>query len=103
MAGKKQQPSPPGKRWHAVMIVPGKGACAASRAQRGKRYLSRTEAPKLPLTDCTRGRECPCTYQHYSDRRGGARRADEAAGFALSHPKQENRQRRGRRDRDFGV
>jgi hypothetical protein len=94
---------PGSERWHAVGIVPGKGACAAARALRGKRYLSRTEAPKLPLADCTRGRECPCTYQHFADRRGGARRADENVGFQWGTPKRENRQRRGRRDRDFGI
>ncbi len=93
----------PGKEpWHAVGIVAGKGACEAALALRGKRYLSRTEAPSLPLSECTRGDGCRCTYRHYVDRRGGPRRADELTGLKRAPPKEEHRERRGRRDPDFG-
>jgi hypothetical protein len=66
-------PRKPPNRFHAVTLVGGPKSCAAVRALRDQRFLSR-EAPTLPLKgcDCTR---CECHYEHYEDRRKGGRRA----------------------------
>jgi len=61
--------------WHAVSIVPGPRACEAAREMRGRRYLSR-EAPTLPLKKCD-AHSCICRYEHFTDRRKGARRTVE--------------------------
>jgi len=85
-----------------VAIIAGKDACAAALALRGRRYLSRTDAPALPLAECTANASCHCTYRHYADRRAGPRRAEEQTGLKRTPPKQEHRERRGRRDPDYG-
>jgi hypothetical protein len=90
-----------GLAWHAVSIVPRQQACAAALALRGKRFLSRTEAPPLPLPDCTLPADCSCVYKHHADRRGGPRRAIERTGVDRKPPKAEVRARRGRRESDF--
>ena len=59
--------------FHAVTIQPGRLCCHEARALQGQRFLSR-EAPTLPLRNCT-CENCACLYQHYGDRRAGARRA----------------------------
>ena len=59
--------------FHAVTIQPGRLCCHEARALQGQRFLSR-EAPTLPLRNCT-CENCACLYQHYDDRRAGARRA----------------------------
>ena len=59
--------------FHAVTIQPGRLCCQEARALQGQRFLSR-EAPTLPLRNCT-CENCTCLYQHYGDRRAGARRA----------------------------
>jgi len=94
-------PRPRREPWHAVGIVAGKECCEAVRGLRGRRYLSRTEAPQLPLPDCTQAASCRCTYRHYTDRRAGPRRGEEQSGLRKAAPSVEHRARRGRRDPDF--
>ena len=60
-------------KFHAVTIACGPRPCPEARALQGQRFLSR-EAPTLPLRNCT-CENCTCLYQHYGDRRAGARRA----------------------------
>jgi len=61
---------------HAVAIRCGNSSCQAAQDNQGKRYLS-AEAPLLPLDQCDRPDQCECRYQHYEDRRDGARRRSE--------------------------
>ncbi len=86
--------------WHAVTIAPGTRACAAAQQLTGRRFLSR-EAPPLPLKECDRA-ECTCRYEHYDDRRKGARRANELGVAIDGYEEVENRspQKRGRRKTD---
>src|SRR5580704_6485477 len=84
-------------RWHAVSIVTTQASCHTARALRGIRFLS-NEAPHLPLSECSAGVSCPCSYKHYEDRRGPPRRAEELTGFRRPNPAaQERRQQRDRR------
>jgi hypothetical protein len=99
MAGSTSRPG--SEPWHAVAIVAGKDACDLARALRGKRYLSRTEAPALPLAACPGRDACHCTYRHYTDRRGGPRRHEERSGLKRQPPKTDSREKRGRRDPDY--
>ncbi len=86
----------PDRRWHAVSVKPGPGACDAAAAGKTSRWLSR-EAPMLPLPGCTRPDRCSCTYRHHDDRRAGGRRAAEMDAF--SRPPQITTERRKRRTR----
>src|SRR5277367_1965402 len=88
-------------RWHAVSIVTTPASCHTARALRGIRFLS-PEAPHLPLSQCSAGVSCPCSYKHYEDRRGPPRRAEELTGLRRPNPgAQERRQQRGRRSTDL--
>ena len=62
---------------HAVVVVPGRHACAEAYALRDRRFLSR-EAPVLPLAGCG-SLQCECRYEHHDDRRKGLRRARDLA------------------------
>jgi hypothetical protein len=85
------------RRWHAVSVKPGPGACSVADTGRDRRWLSR-EAPALPLPGCTKPEKCRCTYLHHQDRRSGeARRADEVDAFA--RPAKVVEERRTRRTR----
>jgi len=84
------------RRWHAVAVKAGTGACPAVVAGRNHRWLSR-EAPRLPLPGCTRPEGCNCTYEHHADRRAGGRRADEIDAFR--RPATVLIERRTRKDR----
>jgi len=87
-------------RWNAVSIICATGSCDASRALRGRRFLS-TEAPRLPLAECSAPAACLCVYKKYPDRRGGARREEDKTG--LRRPvagESERRSKRGRRSTD---
>lgn len=53
--------------FHAVSIEPGDNACRAAQELKGKRILS-SEAPSLPLPDCTLV-DCQCHFRHHQDRR----------------------------------
>ena len=84
--------------WHAVSIVTKSASCEAARSLRTTRYLSAT-APRLPLDGCPVKDSCPCAYKHHADRRGPARRKDEATGLRrTSKVVQERRVERSRRN-----
>jgi hypothetical protein len=85
--------------WHAVSIVPRGAACEAAVALRERRFLS-TEAPRLPLADCSRAASCECVYHHYTDRRAGPRRSSDDTGFHSTRSNDERRAGRGRRGDD---
>lgn len=75
-------------------------ACPAARALDGERFLG-TEAPKLPLPDCT-ANVCTCTFHHHQDRRKGPRRAEETGVFAPQFDgKDERHASPGRRSSDI--
>jgi hypothetical protein len=94
----KEEPKRGSRRpWHAVMIVTSGSACQAAIECKGKRFLS-SEAPRLPLPDCTADR-CGCRYRHYEDRRNAPRRAEER-GAAPSRVSTNRRASRGRRSLD---
>jgi hypothetical protein len=80
--------------WHAVSIDSKPLSCAAAHALLENRYLPK-EAPALPLSDCTKGARCPCTYRHHKDRRVTPRRYD-----AFSASTTEKREGPGRRKDD---
>jgi hypothetical protein len=86
--------------FHAVVVKPGRHACGAARALKGRRFLSK-EAPILPLRNCDSD-ECECHYEHYEDRRAGPRRARELGVAIDGHDGEEkrSRQKRGRRNSD---
>jgi hypothetical protein len=88
------------KAWHAVSVVPKGAGCQAAHALRGTRFLS-SEAPRLPLSQCTNPKSCICSYKHYEDRRGAPRRKEEAAGLRKSVKQgEERRSVRDRRNTD---
>ncbi len=87
------------RRWHAVSVKPGQGACNAAISGKNRRWLSR-EAPLLPLPGCTRPDTCTCTYNHHDDRRAGSRRAQDLDVFSRA-PRIGN-ERRSRKSRRTG-
>lgn len=101
----RARPVPPVRKqvgaWHAVSIVPGPRACEAAREMRGKRFLSR-EAPPLPLKKCDT-HSCTCRYEHFPDRRKGARRTSEMSITIEGKLPTDRRAKykRGRRKTDF--
>jgi hypothetical protein len=105
MIWKKPQPAAPVApkpkvKWHAVSVSSEAGSCFPARLLKGQRFLS-TEAPPLPLAECTQPASCSCTYKKFDDRRGGLRRSDEVSGLRRPAPGQELRAKRGRRKRDL--
>jgi len=75
-------------------------SCAAAALCRNQRFLA-GQAPLLPLPKCAHPDTCPCTYQHFDDRRRGPRRAVESgAGLDSSKPSANRRISRGRRTDD---
>ena len=90
----------PTSRWSAVSIVPGSPGCEAARAAKGRRCLS-SEAPRIPLPECTSPGSCQCVYRKYADRRAGPRRAEDDSGMRrVSTSGSERRVGRGRRSTD---
>jgi hypothetical protein len=69
--------------WHAVAIKPKGQCCDAVQAHRTARYLS-SDAPRLPLAECTSSDTCTCVYKHHADRRAHPRRQDEKDGLRRS-------------------
>jgi len=94
--GVTPKPATADRRWHAVSVKPGAGACPAAVSGKSRRWLSR-EAPILPLAGCSRPDSCRCTYHHHDDRRAGGRRADEVDAFRP--PVRVNEERRAGKDR----
>ena len=90
----------PASAWHAVCIAPGERACDAARLLAGRRFLSR-DAPSLPLKNCDNA-ACTCRYEHYDDRRKGARRAGEIGVTIDGYVAEERREpiKRDRRKKD---
>ena len=86
-------------KYHCVEVVAGDHACAAAKALKHVQLLS-ADAPKLPLADCESPVDCHCTYEHFSDRRQGARRSDEHVVHAIAYTVDERRIGRGRRVTD---
>lgn len=94
---KQGTPALSDRRWHAVSVKPGPGACNVADNGRDRRWLSR-EAPMLPLPGCSRPESCRCTYQHHEDRRSGeGRRAEEKDAFARPVKVVNERRQRGTR------
>jgi hypothetical protein len=105
MIWKKSQPAAPvapkpKAKWHAVSVSSEAGSCFPARLLKGQRFLS-TEAPLLPLADCTQPASCSCTYKKFDDRRAGLRRSHEISGIRRPSPEHEQRTTRGRRKRDL--
>lgn len=90
----------PASTWHAVCLAPGERACDAVRLLGGRRFLSR-DAPSLPLKNCDNA-ACTCRYEHFDDRRKGARRAGEIGVTIEGYVAEERRApvKRGRRKKD---
>ncbi len=89
----------PVNAYHAVTVAPGHRNCAAVRALRDRRFLSR-EAPALPLERCDVA-ECTCRYEHYDDRRKGHRRAHDL-GVSIDGYEGDERRTRPKRGRRKG-
>lgn len=88
------------KRWHAVAIRPRGSGCDAVQSCRSNRFLS-SEAPRLPLEQCSASDTCTCVYKHHADRRAQPRRQDERDGLRRSAKvAQERRLARDRRSTD---
>ena len=95
--GKGTKTAATDRRWHAVSVKPGPGACSVADTGRDRRWLSR-EAPVLPLPGCTEPQKCRCTYRHHEDRRAGeGRRAEEKDAFARPAKIANERRQRGTR------
>ena len=75
--------------WHAVSVVPCKGACIVARQSTGMRFLSK-EAPPLPFAGCT-APACTCRY------RRSLRRASDVMASAAHWGGRERREAPGRR------
>ena len=89
-------PRAPPSQWHAVCIKPKGSSCEAVQAYRAARYLS-SEAPRLPVPECTVSDTCSCVYKHHADRRSQSRRQEERDG--LRRNTQAEPERRLSRDR----
>jgi hypothetical protein len=89
----------PRLRYHCVSVMSGGYGCPAAEALRGVRLLS-TDAPLLPLPDCSQPERCRCTYKHFEDRRAGPRRARERGEVADKWSASERRRSVGRRSTD---
>jgi hypothetical protein len=86
--------------WHAVCIKTKGIACEAVQAYRATRFLS-SDAPRLPLPECTAPDTCCCMYRHHADRRAQPRRQEERDGLRRSNKAdQERRLSRDRRNTD---
>jgi hypothetical protein len=87
--------------YHAVSIRVGRSACLAAKTLEGRRYLA-TEAPQLPLAECSMSASCECRFIHHDDRRSGRDRrspfAPGGVGTGTARLKQERRHGSDRRD-----
>jgi hypothetical protein len=86
------------KSYHSVSVLTGAPCCKAAAGVRGRKFLS-SEAPALPLTDCTMPGQCKCRFQKHSDRRSGDddRRLLGSSQRSVWYGGEEKRQARGRR------
>ena len=89
------------KKFPAVTIVPGADRCKAVGALEGARILA-SNAPALPMPNCTMPAACRCRFKKHLDRRddeqGRRFQYDQESGawYAAS----QRRKTRGRRDKD---
>ncbi|MEQ8857666.1 MAG: hypothetical protein RIC56_03385 [Pseudomonadales bacterium] len=84
--------------FHGIAIRPGENACDAALALSQERFLSE-EAPRLPLTGCSKALTCSCVYRHFSDRRTDVRREADL-GLPPRYIPEDQRYGRGRRVTD---
>lgn len=85
--------------WHAVGVVAAAGACQAVRGLADKRFLP-TDAPRIPLYDCSSPLTCGCVYRHFPDRRGNARRVMDRGAYRIHRGEERRQATRGRRAED---
>lgn len=81
--------------YHAVSVISPTRSCDAARTLEGRRFLS-SEAPRLPLGNCTAA-TCTCKYAHHEDRRRGPRRSSDATGLSRGYWNAMERRRPGGR------
>lgn len=95
------RPEPPANTaslaFYAASVVPDEAACAAALATAGQRYLA-SEAPRIPLPDCTKPLQCQCRLARFNDRRRTDRR--DALSFSRWYSGIERRRGPGRRSSD---
>jgi hypothetical protein len=70
--------------FRAVSIHAYGGRCLASQSVSGQRFLT-SEAPTLPLEECT-AEKCNCRYVHHADRRRGTRDRRTLSGLLEESP-----------------
>ena len=70
--------------FRAVSIHAYGGRCLASQSVSGQRFLT-SEAPTLPLAECT-AEKCNCRYVHHADRRRGTRDRRTLSGLLEESP-----------------
>lgn len=103
MSGKASginRPKSSASHWHAVAIKPKGQCCEAVQAHRTGRFLS-SDAPRLPLPECSSADTCTCVYKHHADRRAQPRRQEERDGLRRSGKvEQERRLTHDRRKTD---
>jgi hypothetical protein len=76
--------------YRAVSLAPNLMCCKAATHAMGKRVLL-SEAPRLPLKDCTMPKNCTCKFRKNADRRDCDRRLFGAAGTTRWFAGTENR------------
>ena len=86
--------------YQAVSVRPGLDNCQAVRDLREQRFLA-SEAPMLPLDDCTTNGNCTCKYKRWDDRRQEDRRMiDNGIGSEYFHGEDKREVSGGRRKTD---
>ena len=85
--------------FHGIEIVPGPQPCEAVKELANRRMLSE-EAPRLPLTSCSRADLCTCKYKHFVDRRTDSRRESDIGLPSRTYLQEEKRAGTGRRITD---
>jgi hypothetical protein len=99
-AGTGQRPAT-ATRYAAAMILAPARCCLAVQAVANQQFLA-TEAPLLPLRDCTMPGQCQCRYQKAPDRRAdeSSRRDDLHSVQVTWFGGKERRRSPGRRRKD---
>ena len=89
------------RKFPAVTIAMPVKCCDAVAALDGKKFLA-SQAPKLPIPNCSMPEKCRCKFQKYSDRRDDelGRRFRYGQERGAWYPGAQRRQSRGRRDAD---
>jgi hypothetical protein len=89
------------KSFAAVTIVTGANRCAAVQGLADTRILA-TQAPTLPVPNCTMPGECRCRFRKYVDRREDAegRRFKFGQERSAWYAGGQRRKSRGRREED---